>query len=219
MSYDRASATLATCHLPPATRHSPLATCHSPRATRRVPPATWPGHNQRHQVREPEVTPDMGSIQQTTLPGVGVRHDFTTDDGHRVGVVTHKTGRREVFVCSALDPDRAVVALNLTDDEAHDLVDLLGGSQVIESIERLQQDVEGLAIDWLTVGSGSPYDGKTIGDARIRTRTGASVVAVIRSEEHVPAPEPSFSMRADDTLLVVGTPEGVAAVADILDEG
>jgi K+/H+ antiporter YhaU regulatory subunit KhtT len=31
-------------------------------------------------------------IQETTLPGVGLRHEFSTQRGHQVGVVSYRTG-------------------------------------------------------------------------------------------------------------------------------
>lgn len=161
----------------------------------------------------------MAQIEQTTLPGVGIRYDFETEEGLRVGVIHHRTGVREVFVCPADDPDTAEVTFDLNEDEAHTLVDLLGGSQVVESLSHLQQHIEGLAIDWLSVEDGSPYAGKTIGDARIRTRTGVSVVAALRGKTPYPAPGPDFTIRPDDTLVVVGTPEGIKKVISILRTG
>lgn len=161
----------------------------------------------------------MPKIEETSLPGVGMRHDFTAEDGSRIGVVHHRTGRRELFVCSSDDPDAVTVSLNLSDDDSHALSEALGGSTVIENLASLQQQVEGLAIDWLTVDSGTPYAGKTIGDARIRTRTGVSVVAVIRDEQAFPAPGPEFMVDAEDTLVVVGTPEGIKATNEILTAG
>jgi TrkA domain protein len=161
----------------------------------------------------------MVQIEQTTLPGVGVRYDFETEEGLRVGIIHHRTGRREVFVCPADDPDTAEVTFDLNEDEAHTLVDLLGGSQVVESLSHLQQHIEGLAIDWLHVEDGSPYAGKTIGDARIRTRTGVSVVAAVRGKDPYPAPGPDFTIRPGDTLVVVGTPEGIEIVISILRSG
>jgi TrkA domain protein len=158
-------------------------------------------------------------IQETSLPGVGLRLDFTADDGSRIGVIHHRSGRRELFVCAPEDPDAAVVTLSLSDDDSHALSEALGGSSVIESLAELQQRVEGLAIDWLSVDAGTPYIGGTIGDARIRTRTGVSVVAVIRDEEAHPAPGPEFRIEASDTLVVVGTPEGIALVDHILTAG
>lgn len=161
----------------------------------------------------------MARIEQTKLPGVGVRYDFETETGQRLGVIHHRTGRRELFVCPPEDPDLPTVSISLSEDDAHSLVDTLGGSQVVESLGHLQQHVEGLAIDWLTVESESKYADRTIGDARIRTRTGVSVVAVIRGDDPYPAPGPDFHIEVGDTLVVVGTPQGIDLVADILANG
>jgi TrkA domain protein len=161
----------------------------------------------------------VAKIEETALPGVGVRYEFNTDDGRRVGVVHHRIGRRELFVCRADDPDVAVVNIKLSDDDSHALSEALGGSTVIENLTHLQQQVEGLAIDWLPVEERSPYAAGTIGDARIRTRTGVSVVAVIRREQAIPAPGPEFRLDPGDTLVVVGTPEGVQQLQEILRTG
>jgi TrkA domain protein len=160
----------------------------------------------------------MSKIEETRLPGVGVRFDFVSEQGQRVGVVHHRGGRREIFVCPADDPDSAWMVLDLNDDDAHTLVEVLGVSPVIEEISQLQQ-VEGLAMDWLPVMPSSPYASKTIGDARIRTRTGASVVAVIRGDNPFPAPGPEFELAPNDMLVVVGTAVGVESVKTILATG
>jgi len=161
----------------------------------------------------------MTQVQQTPLPGVGVRYDFTTGEGFRVGVVHHHAGRREMFVCLPNDSDTATVRLSLNDEEAHSLIEVLGGTRVTENLARLRQQVEGLALDWLTMEPTSPYVGKTIGDARIRSRTGVSVVAVLRDEETHPAPGPEFQMEASDVLVVVGTPDGIGAADALLHAG
>lgn len=161
----------------------------------------------------------MPKIEETSLPGVGLRLDFTSEDGSRIGVVHHRSGRRVLFVCAPHDPDAVVMSVNLSDDDSHALSEALGGSSVIEVLGDLQQKIEGLAIDWLMVEPDSPYAGKTIGDARIRTRTGVSVVAVIRDEQAFPAPGPEFQIEGGDTLVVVGTAEGIASVTTILASG
>lgn len=161
----------------------------------------------------------MARIEETPLPGLGIRYEFQTEDGRRVGVIHHRAGRRELFVCPPDDPDSAAFTLNLSDDESHALAEALGGSRIIESLTHLQQQVEGLAIDWLTVEEGTAYADKSIGDARIRTRTGVSVVAVVRGDDAHPAPGPSFHLEAGDVLVVVGTPEGIENVNNILTAG
>lgn len=161
----------------------------------------------------------MPRLNETELPGVGKRVDFVSDEGSRVGIVHHKTGRRELFVCSPADPDVVTMSLSLTDDESHALADALGGSSIVESLGEVAQQIEGLTIDWLKVEDGTPFVGKTIGDARIRTRTGVSVVAVIRHDETHPAPGPQFELEAGDTVVVVGTPEGLESARSILTSG
>jgi TrkA domain protein len=161
----------------------------------------------------------VARIEETPLPGLGIRYDFVTEEGQRIGVIHHRTGRRELFVCPPDDPDSASLTLNLSDDDSHALSDALGGSRIIEGLTHLQQQVEGLAIDWLTVEGGTAYADKTIGEARIRTRTGVSVVAVIRDENANPAPGPDFHLDTGDVLVVVGTPEGIENVRELLSTG
>ena len=49
----------------------------------------------------------MAQVEQTPLPGVGVRYDFTTGEGRRLGVVHHHDGRKEIHVGMADDPQAA----------------------------------------------------------------------------------------------------------------
>jgi len=161
----------------------------------------------------------VAELTETSLPGVGVRVEFTSDEGRRVGVVRLKSGDRELFACSPADPDTVAFNVRLSDDESHALADALGGSSIVESLDDMSQRIEGLAIDWLTVDSASPFAGATIGDARIRTRTGASIVAAIRQDMAHPAPGPEFEIAAADVLVVVGTPEGISSVREILKSG
>jgi TrkA domain protein len=50
----------------------------------------------------------------------------------------------------------------------------------------------------------------------MRTETGASIVAVLRRAEAIPSPAPDFRLAGGDTLIVIGTREGVDAAAAIL---
>lgn len=161
----------------------------------------------------------MTEVTETPLPGVGIRYEFATKAGRRVGVVAHRTGRREVYVGDPADPDTFTAALELTEDESLLLAELLGGSRVTRELGRLRQALEGLALDWLPVDPGSPYVGRTIGETHARTRTGVSIVAVMRGEEAHPAPGPDFRLQAGDTLVVVGRSRDIEAVVDLLHAG
>ena len=47
----------------------------------------------------------MSDVNETPLPGLGVRYDFVTSAGNRIGVVHHRTGRRDLLVYERGDPD------------------------------------------------------------------------------------------------------------------
>ena len=63
-------------------------------------------------------------IQETQLPGVGLRHDLSTRSGRQLGVVTHQTGRRDLIVYDMRDPDACQEVVHLTEDESDALADL-----------------------------------------------------------------------------------------------
>jgi TrkA domain protein len=158
-------------------------------------------------------------VFETPLPGVGVRHEFTTKSGERVGVVTRRDGRRELLLYDRWDPDSCRESVELSPEEAATMVELLGGSRVTERLEDLRLDVEGLSIQWVTIESAQGLAGKTIAEGEIRTRTGASVVAVIRGETSIPGPGPDFQFHAGDVVLLMGSDQAVEAAERLLLEG
>lgn len=161
----------------------------------------------------------MSEIREVKLPGVGVRYEFETAERKRIGVISHRTGLREIYVSRPDDPDEFKRVLELTPDDARTLAELLGATRVAQQLAELQQRIEGLVIDWLPVREDSAYTGRTIGDARIRTRTGVSVVAIVRGDEAVPAPGPDERLDNGDYLVVVGTARGVEQAVELLRAG
>lgn len=158
----------------------------------------------------------MTRINETKLPGVGTLHDFECESGARVGVISHHGDRREVVLYDSADPDRVSESAAMTADEARVLADLLGGTTVTERLDDLRQEIAGLAIDWLPISPHSPYAGKTIGETALRSRTGVSIVALVRGSQPLPAPGPEQALLGDDTAVVVGTVEGIDAAARLL---
>ncbi|MCG5215383.1 cation:proton antiporter regulatory subunit [Streptosporangium sp. KLBMP 9127] len=158
-------------------------------------------------------------IEQTALPGIGLKHEFTTRSGRRVGVISHRTGRRDLIIYDVSDPDRACESVKLNDEEADALVELLGAPRIVQRLNDLHREVEGLVSLQLAIADGSPYAGRPMGDARVRTRTGASIVAIVRGAQVIASPTPDFTLAGDDVVVVVGSPESTSAVAEILAHG
>jgi TrkA domain protein len=136
---------------------------------------------------------------------------------HRGYLTSH--GAAEIYISRSDDPDEFKRVLELSPDDARTLAELLGATRVAEQLAELQQRIEGLVIDWLPMRQDSPYAGRTIGDARIRSRTGVSVVAIVRGDDAVPAPEPDHRLESGDYLVVVGTARGVEEAVELLRAG
>ena len=147
---------------------------------------------------------------------MGLRQEFTTSAGRQLGVVSYRTGRRELLLYDPDDPDACREVIRLIPEEADALADLLGVARLGGRLAELQQQLAGLAISWLTIRDGSPYARGTIADTQARSRTRVSIVAVLREQTAFPAPTPDFGFQPGDTAVVIGTPEGVKALAGLL---
>lgn len=154
-------------------------------------------------------------LRETKLPGVGIQHDFDLENGSRVGVITHHSGRRDFLIFSQSDPDMCSTSLQLTEDEARTLGEMFGASQVANSIAHMEEIVGGMSIDWMPISEEWICTGKTLAEMRF-SKTGVLIVAVVRDNQTIPTPMGDFTIQAGDTLVVVGTPEGISAAHDVL---
>jgi TrkA domain protein len=137
------------------------------------------------------------------LPGIGRRYEMTGTNGGRIIVIITHSGRRIVH---GLNPgaDEAS-AVELTDRQARKLGAILGGAFFKPAVvEELEAVFGNLLIDWVTLEEASPGSGKTIGELQIRRRTGVTIVAIVRDNQAITAPEPSETLRAGDRLIIIG---------------
>lgn len=137
-------------------------------------------------------------------------HTFVTEDGGKVGVVTHRSGASDLIsFADAEDGEAHKVSLRLDDDEARTLAELLGGTTITESLSGLEQ-IPGLSIDWFPVDYDHHIAGQPLGSMTDRGLPGVTVVAVVRGESANPGPDNDFTVFPGDTLVVAGAPEKVA---------
>lgn len=150
-------------------------------------------------------------IREATLPGIGQKYSLATVEGDEVVIVIHTTGKRELFRFTA-ERDEPESVLELSDEEAHKVGAILGGSyfQPVRE-EAMLQIMQGLHLRWVRVERGSRLVGRTIRDLEVRRRTGASVIAIARESSHVPNPSPDETFAAGDTIIVIGREEQVLA--------
>ncbi len=161
----------------------------------------------------------MREISETELPGVGIRFDVRTDGGRGVGVVAHRSGRRDLVIYDERDPDRAAESVELTQDEGHTLGELLGGSPVVEHLEDAVQRTDDLEISWVPIHERSAVVGQSLAEMQLRARTGAGVVGVLTESGSIPVPGGDQVLQAGNTAIVVGLPEAVEAATALLSSG
>ena len=158
-------------------------------------------------------------VERAELPGIGVRHDIVTDEGRRLSVINFRDGGRELAIADEDDPDRAVDAIELSDDEATALSEVLGGSLILTQLAGLREQIAGLYMELIPVRADSPYVRRPLGDTRARTLTRSSIVAIVRETEVIPAPVPTDVLNAGDSLVAVGTREGLDKLVRIVNGG
>ncbi|MEJ2184439.1 MAG: cation:proton antiporter regulatory subunit [Gemmatimonadota bacterium] len=161
-------------------------------------------------------------VREHDLPGVGKKFALRTDEGERITVVIHNTGPREIYQFKG-DEDYPVLVVRLSDPEARKLGAILGGAYFQPPMaESMEMILEQLAVEWFELEPGSALAGRTLAQTELRTRTGASVIAILRHGAALPNPQPDQQMEPGDTLLVVGDREQVGRVAELCrggDEG
>ena len=150
----------------------------------------------------------------TRLPGIGVQYDLTTLDGRHLSVTAHRDGSRSLNAYREDDPDACALSLRLTGREAAVLADAL---RPVPDGPRLFHTTDiGLVAEQIPLPITSRWNGCQLGETRLRSRTGSSVVAVLRGADAIPSPAPGFRLAGGDTLVVIGTREGAETAAAIL---
>jgi TrkA domain protein len=148
------------------------------------------------------------TVYESDLPGVGKKHEVELGDGSRLVVVTHNTGKREVYRRQDEDADSEKL-FELPDQLARQVGTILEGAyfQPVRS-----QSIETLLggdtlIEWVDIPEDSELAGKTLGETDLRQETGANVIVVQRGDTTITNPGGETELRAGDTLLAVGPRE------------
>lgn len=154
----------------------------------------------------------MADVDETQLPGLGARYDFTTEEGDRLGVLVHRTGRRDLLLYSPGDPDECRATISLRPEDARTLSELLGASSIAERLEAVQQQVAGLTLEWVRVAQSSPWAGLTLREAGVHSETGASVVAILDGDDVTAAPGAEDVLASGAQVVAIGTADGLAVL-------
>lgn len=158
-------------------------------------------------------------LDRTALPGTGVAYALATAEGQRIGVVAHLSGRRDLLSYDPEDREQVRHTVVLSGTEARTVAHLLDLPVFVDQVTELTRGLDGVETVRIPIAAGSPYQGRRLADTRARTRTGASIVAVVRRGKTIPSPTPDFEFRAGDAVVAVGDDAATAALRKLLING
>ena len=84
------------------------------------------------------------------------------------------------------------------------------------ALEELAQAVGTLEVRWAVVAGTSPVAGRTLADSKVRTTSGASVVAISRGQNVIGNPGPMEYLNPGDRVALVGSPTDIAEAERLL---
>lgn len=130
-----------------------------------------------------------------------------------------RDGSTDLIASRSDDPDTVELQVSLSQDEAAVLGNLLGAPQLVAQLNDEHRELPGILTRQFELEPDSPFDGRSLGATGMRTRTKASIVAVMRAGQVIPSPGPDFVFTAGDVLVVVGTSDGLDTASKILAHG
>jgi TrkA domain protein len=159
-------------------------------------------------------------LEETRLPGIGVKYAFRSGAGSRLAVILHNDGQREIYFFQRASDDDPRAVIRLDDDEARQLGAVLGGAyERPKIVEDLEMALGELTIEWVPVPDDSPAIGHTLAECGFRARTGITVIAILREPEPVTGAQPDDVIQRGDTLVTVGKHGQYQAFRKLLREG
>lgn len=83
-------------------------------------------------------------------------------------------------------------------------------------VEDLRVALNAAGAETVRLPDDSPAIGKNLGELNLRSRTGATVVAIVREGETVVSPGADLNLKAADTVVLLGQPEAIEQTVEFL---
>lgn len=92
----------------------------------------------------------------------------------------------------------------------------LPGDKGYPVLDQLLKAVRGIDIVWQPIAEGSPLIGQSLEEANLRSRVGASIIALVRGQEVIPNPNSDVRFHQGDLLGLIGDTDELAAAKQFL---
>ncbi|MDQ0298738.1 TrkA domain protein [Salibacterium salarium] len=155
-------------------------------------------------------------VKMADLPGIGKKMSFLTAEGSMVVLVTHHTGKRELYFFQDPEGDEADFSMELTSNETRELgAQLLGAVfQPVDS-DKMKLFRSKIVVEWIELKEGSIFVDQTIGESEVRKKSGVSIVGIFRNDDVIASPGIDEKLQKGDTVMVVGKNSQISVFEDL----
>jgi len=159
-------------------------------------------------------------IKETDLPGIGKKFLLNARSGDKIVVIIHDDGRREIYHYDLDNPDDSISMVTLDDEESRCIAAILGGMTYRPQALEAEIALGDMVIEWYKIEAGAFAIGKTIGDLRIRRRTGGTIIAIVEQDQSKTInPGPESMIKGGATIVILGEKEQVKACKQLVFHG
>jgi CPA2 family monovalent cation:H+ antiporter-2 len=125
----------------------------------------------------------------------------------------------EIFarVLTHLGVPRHVVRLQESVLRAEHYRALRGFGTTADALENAARVIEAGVLETVLVQEGSAVAGRTLGEARVRKRSGANVISLVRNGEPLPTPGADTRLEAGDLVVLHGAHEDIDAALPLFE--
>lgn len=153
-------------------------------------------------------------IKTAELPGIGKKISFHTSENSMIVLIIHHSGKRDLYFFEDADSDEADFFITLNGEETRQLgAQLLGAIYQPVDTDKMKMFQDKILIEWIELSTHSSLVNKSIGDSQIRTRTGASIIGIVKGENTIAVPDIDVVLQPGDVLMTLGKKEQIATFA------
>lgn len=157
-------------------------------------------------------------LKKISLSSAESRFTIISKNGDKIEVVIYNDGKRGI---EYYKKDAKVPASIVMDErDAQQVAAVIGGAfNDTKIFEPRDTALKGLILEWIKLEQNIYIAGKSLGELRIREKTGVSIVAILRGGNLLPLPKENKILLGRDYLLIIGKKEEIEKFKEMIGKG